>query len=115
MTARLPYLLVLCCVGALPLVACKPHSEQSAARPTSIAAAQRSSLAGAVQSMPAVPVALNNDPAALAARAADEVHLPDGTVGVRVAKRYYHTIVVCRQADGSFSSDCAAAAAGARP
>jgi hypothetical protein len=39
---------------------------------------------------------------------AAEVHLPDGTVGVRVAKRYYHTISVCRQADGSFSSDCPA-------
>jgi hypothetical protein len=39
------------------------------------------------------------------------VHLPDGTVGVRVAKRYYHTISVCRQADGSFSSDCPAVTA----
>ena len=37
---------------------------------------------------------------------ADEVHLPDGTVGVRLARRFYHTISVCLQADGSFSSDC---------
>jgi hypothetical protein len=36
----------------------------------------------------------------------DEVHLPDGTVGVRVAQQYYHTIVVCRRIDGSFSTDC---------
>jgi len=42
-------------------------------------------------------------------RDGDEVHLPDGTVGVRVARRYYHTISVCLQADGSFSSDCPAA------
>lgn len=42
-------------------------------------------------------------------RDADEVHLADGTVGVRVARRYYHTISVCLQADGSFSSDCPAA------
>jgi hypothetical protein len=42
-------------------------------------------------------------------RDADEVHLPDGTVGVRVARRFYHTISVCLQADGSFSSDCPAA------
>jgi hypothetical protein len=42
-------------------------------------------------------------------RDGDEVHLADGTVGVRVARRFYHTISVCRQADGSFSSDCPAA------
>ncbi len=39
-------------------------------------------------------------------RDADEVHLPDGTVGVRVARRFYHTVSVCLQADGSFSSNC---------
>ena len=115
MTARLPCLLVFCCIGAVPLVACKPHSEQSAARMHSIAAAQRISVDGVAQSMPAVPATLNNEPAALAERAVDEVHLPDGTVGVRVAKRYYHTIVVCRQADGSFSSDCPVGRAGTTP
>ena len=40
----------------------------------------------------------------------DEVRLPDGTVGVRVAQQYFHTIVVCRQSDGSFSSECPATA-----
>jgi hypothetical protein len=46
---------------------------------------------------------------------ADEVRLPDGTVGVKVAQQYFHTIVVCRQRDGSFSTQCPAAASGARP
>jgi hypothetical protein len=41
----------------------------------------------------------------------EEVRLPDGTVGVKVAQQYFHTIVVCRQRDGSFSTQCPAAAA----
>jgi len=38
--------------------------------------------------------------------AADEVHLPDGTVGVRPSRQYLHTIVLCRQPDGSFGEHC---------
>jgi hypothetical protein len=41
----------------------------------------------------------------------EEVRLPDGTVGVKVAQQYFHTIVVCRQRDGRFSTQCPAAAA----
>jgi hypothetical protein len=41
----------------------------------------------------------------------EEVRLPDGTVGVKVAQQYFHTIVVCRQSDGSFSTQCPAVAA----
>ena len=41
----------------------------------------------------------------------EEVRLPDGTVGVRVAQQYFHTIAVCRQRDGSFSTQCPAVAA----
>ena len=39
--------------------------------------------------------------------AADEVQLPDGTVGVRPARQYLHTIELCRQADGSYAERCA--------
>jgi hypothetical protein len=35
--------------------------------------------------------------------------LPDGTAGIRLAERYYETIVVCRQPDGRFGTDCPAA------
>lgn len=64
--------------------------------------------AGAVASIQ--QAAISSTPAVNALpRDADEVHLPDGTVGVRVARRFYHTISVCLQADGSFSSDCPAA------
>ena len=41
----------------------------------------------------------------------EEVRLPDGTVGVKVAQRYFHTIAVCRQRNGSFSTQCPAVAA----
>jgi hypothetical protein len=45
----------------------------------------------------------------------EEVRLPDGTVGVKVAQQYFHTIVVCRQRDGSFSTQCPAARTGSGP
>jgi hypothetical protein len=39
--------------------------------------------------------------------AAPEVlRFPDGTVGVKVAQQYYHTIVACRLPDGSFTTQC---------
>jgi hypothetical protein len=41
-----------------------------------------------------------------AAAAPEEVHLPDGTVGIRVDQRYYETVVACRQPDGRFGTDC---------
>jgi hypothetical protein len=43
------------------------------------------------------------------ATAPEEIHLPDGTAGIRLAERYYETIVVCRQPDGRFGTDCPAA------
>ena len=119
MTVKFPKLLFFSCFAVLPLLACTPSvhvtGEPAAdANAPTVAAAQRISLDGATVVASTAPASLNNEPAALAARAADEVRLPDGTVGVRVDKRYYHTIVVCRQADGSFTTDCPARAAGDR-
>lgn len=48
-------------------------------------------------------------------RVPEEVRLPDGTVGVKVAQQYFHQIVVCRQRDGSLSTQCPTVAAGAGP
>jgi hypothetical protein len=42
------------------------------------------------------------------AAAPEEVHLPDGTVGIRLNHELDDTVVVCRQPDGHFSSDCPA-------
>jgi hypothetical protein len=45
--------------------------------------------------------------AAAGVGSADELRLPDGTVGVRPARQFLHTIVLCRQPDGSFGAQCA--------
>jgi hypothetical protein len=46
-------------------------------------------------------------PAAVAGvGSAEEVRLPDGTVGVRPARQFLHSIVLCRQPDGSFGAQC---------
>jgi len=42
------------------------------------------------------------------AAAPEEIHLPDGTAGIRLDQRYYETITMCRQPDGSFGSHCPA-------
>ena len=114
MTASLPRLLVLCCTTAVLLAASVPRTELPARGAIAIAAAQRitidpgTGLAIAPDQAGAIPAPADVavESAALVPGEVNEVHLPDGTVGVRVAKRYFHTIVVCRQADGSFSSDC---------
>jgi hypothetical protein len=41
--------------------------------------------------------------------------LADGTEGVKLAPRDRHAVVVCRQADGSFGSNCPPLAGTARP
>lgn len=114
MTASLPRLLVLCCTTVVLLAASVPRGDSPMRRPVAVAAAQRITL-DPVTGQAISPEAAGNVPttgdaaaesAVLLPREANEVHLPDGTVGVRVAKRYFHTITVCRQADGSFSSDC---------
>ena len=88
-------------VGAAQRIAIDPLTGQ-------VLQADASAPDGAVASMQ--QAAIRTTPAVNALpRDADEVHLPDGTVGVRVARRYYHTISVCLQADGSFSSACPAA------
>ena len=88
-------------VGAAQRIAIDPLTGQ-------VLPGNASALDGAVASIQRA--AIGTTPAVNALpRDADEVHLPDGTVGVRVARRFYHTISVCLQADGSFSSDCPAA------
>jgi hypothetical protein len=42
------------------------------------------------------------------AAAPEEIHLPDGTAGIRLEQRYYETVTMCRQPDGSFGSRCPA-------
>jgi len=123
MNPSLPRLLVMNCTAALLLSACQQRSEVAPARPAQVAAAQRITL-DPVTRQPVPTVAAESAPAvgdtsaaptAVGPREASEVHLPDGTVGLRVDKRYFDTITVCRQPDGSFSSACPPGKAAAQP
>ena len=95
-------------VGALLLASCTRHGAAGDGRPIHSQAAQRIDLApGAVPGVGA-SAALGPTPARTAP---EEVHLPDGTVGIKVSQQYFHTIVVCRQGDGTYSMQCPAAPA----
>ena len=99
--------------AGLGLAACSAHSAapaglQQHADALHASAAQRIELAPTPDAaLSATPVTVS--PGQIVAEAPEEVHLPDGTVGVKVAKQYFHTIVVCKQRDGSFSTQCPAA------
>lgn len=126
MIPSLPRLLAISCTTALLLSAWQQRGEVAPGRPASVAAAQRITL-DPVTHQPVPAVAADSAqtagdmavaptaPVATGPREATEVHLPDGTVGVRVDKRYFDTVTVCRQPDGSFSSACPAGKAVARP
>lgn len=111
--------------AALVLSACTAHDSKAPGELVRTGASVRVSAAQRVYIDPATGEIRSPEPAELATSAsanqqtsvanADEVHLPDGTVGVRVAHRYYHTISVCRHADGTFSSDCPAPIRAVKP
>ena len=92
-------LLVGCAVAATALCGSAPGVVTGAAvavgSPT-LAAAQRIGLDGAAEGVAAAEL---NQPL-------EEVRFPDGTVAVRVARQYFHTVVVCRHADGHYGTEC---------
>lgn len=110
--------------GVLLLAGCtaQADSHPGAAGPVHARAAQRIVLDPATQ----LPIAAEAaDATALTSGAGagrralpavpEEVRLPDGTVGVKVAQQYFHTIVVCRQRNGSYSTQCPTAGTGTPP
>ena len=106
--------------GAMLLAGCRGEADRhpGAAGPAHARAAQRIVLDPATQLPLAGEVAEGASVASsrrMLPAVPEEVQLPDGTVGVKVAQQYFHTIVVCRQRDGSFSTQCPAARAGAQP
>lgn len=115
---------------ALAALAALVGSLVTGAAPVAGAAATHAPVAGAAQQVFLDPVTgLPREPteaemAALAALASsastkaalrpgaaapEEIHLPDGTAGIRLDQRYYETVTMCRQPDGSFGSQCPAA------
>ena len=106
--------------GAMLLAGCtaQADSHPGTAGPAHARAAQRIVLDPATQLPMAGEVADGTSVASgrrMLPAVPEEVHLPDGTVGVKVAQQYFHTIVVCRQRDGSFSTQCPVARTGAQP
>jgi hypothetical protein len=104
-----------CCgltvVVMLLAAGCSAHSGAGSAAPLVSAPAHASAAQRVSLDSPAIAQAAlsSQRPATEAGRALEpgvEVRLPDGTVGVKVAAQYFHTIVACRQADGSFSTHC---------
>ena len=96
--------------GALLLAGCSARSEVGSVRPVHASAAQRIELA---QGAPVPPLIPGATPTQSFGRprlspVPEEIRLPDGTVGVKVSQQYFHTIVVCRQSDGTFSTQCPA-------
>jgi hypothetical protein len=103
--------LLLAAAGLL-LAACSAGTDIAPSRPPRVSApvharaAQRVELAGAADAaVPADSAALT--PGTRIQPATPEVlRFPDGTVGIKVAQQYYHTIVACRLPDGSFTTRC---------
>ena len=109
-------LLLLAAVG-LQLAACSartdlaPPRSVGAVAPVHASAAQRIELPGAAgaaaagANMPGGAAALGAG-ARIQPAAPEMLHFPDGTVGIKVAQQYYHTIVACRLPDGTFTTSC---------
>lgn len=71
--------------------------------PTADELAAEAAHANAPAATGVVPAARSS--VALAA-SADEIRLPDGTVGVRVPRRALHVVQLCRQPDGRYGEHC---------
>ncbi len=99
------YGVVVAAAGGL-LSGCSARSEVTELRPVHASAAQRVELAATADS-PATPaeaavMSVNRQ----VPSTPEVIRLPDGTVGVKVAQQYFHTIVACRRDDGTFTTQC---------
>ena len=109
---RFQYRFLLLAAAGLQLTGCSARTEVAPAKPpTAIApvrarAAQRVDLPGATEAAVAAESAAFAVATRLQPSTPEVLRLPDGTVGIRVAQQYYHTIVACRLPDGSFTTQC---------
>lgn len=120
MSSRFQCRFLLLAAAGLQLAGCSARTEVAPAPPPGASsqvharAAQRIELPGAAD--PAVSAVSGETSSGASAAltagtrvqpAAPEVlRFPDGTVGIKVAQQYYHTIVACRLPDGSFTTQC---------
>ena len=103
---------LLLAAAGMQLAACSSGIDVAPSRPLGVnaqvhaRAAQRVELPGGADSAvpgerAALTVGTRIQPAA-----PEMLRFPDGTVGIKVAQQYYHTIVACRLPDGSFTTQC---------
>ena len=88
------------------LAGCSIHTDVGASRPVHASAAQRIELPGAEGAAAADVSPVANAGSRVLPEAPEVIRLPDGTVGIKVAQQYFHTIVACRQPDGTFGTQC---------
>jgi hypothetical protein len=114
MSSRFQCQFLLLAAAGLLLAGCSARTDVAPAQPSGPIAPVHARAAQRVELPGADAAAVANESAALASGtriqpATPEVlRFPDGTVGIKVAQQYYHTIVACRLPDGSFTTQCAA-------
>jgi hypothetical protein len=112
MSSRFQCRLLFLAAAALHLAGCSVRTEVAPSQPAAGIPKVHASAAQRVELPGAPAAALPGESAALTAGtrvqpAAPEVlRFPDGTVGIKVAQQYFHTIVACRLPDGSFTTQC---------
>lgn len=98
---------VLAAAGWL-LAGCSAHTDVGAAGPVHASAAQRVEMPGAEGAAAADVSPVANAGSRVLPEVPEVIRLPDGTVGIKVAQQYFHTIVACRRSDGTFTTKCPA-------
>ena len=98
--------LLVVAAGGWLLAACSARTNIAATHPVHASAAQRIELPGAEGVAAAEVSTVANAGRRTLPEAPEVIRLPDGTVGIKVAQQYFHTIVACRQPDGTFGTQC---------
>jgi len=118
MSSRFQCQLLLLAAAGLHLAGCSARTEVAPSTavvasqlagtiaPAHARAAQRAVLPGATDSAVAAESAALSPGNRIQPATPEVLRLPDGTVGIKVAQQYYHTIVACRLPDGSFTTQC---------
>ncbi len=112
MSSRFQCRFLLLAVAGLQLAGCSAHTDTAPSQPLVVIPTAHARAAQRVELPGAVDAALSGEGAALTVGrrvqpAVPEVlRFPDGTVGIKVAQQYYHTVVACRLPDGSFTTRC---------
>ena len=88
------------------LAGCSAQTDPGTARPVHASAAQRIELPGAEGAAVADVSPVANAGSRVLPEAPEVIRLADGTVGIKVAQQYFHTIVACPQPDGTLGIQC---------